>query len=169
MHDRFYPDDKEHGYTLAELLVVIAVLLAITLIVIPNVAGFNLQANENSAIASLRSIYQAELQYGQTYPALGFACSLPALGGKVGSGAPTPQGAQLLPSDLASGGKSGYRFYVTNCMHGDASDKNRVTGFEIVATPRILGKTGHRGFCESTDGLPKADPTGGTACTESLQ
>ncbi len=159
----------ESGFTLMELLIVISIMLILMLIAIPNFSGMKMQANENSAIASVRAIYQAEIQYEANYPANGFACTLPALGGSGSSGAPSPTQAQVLQADLASGQKSGYTFNITNCSKVTVNNQDQYTSFEITAVPQVVGKTGHRGFCEDMQGTPKADPAGGTSCTVSLQ
>ena len=158
----------ESGFTLSELLIAIAIVLLITLIAIPNLPGTRMQANENAAIASLRSIYQAEVKYETTYPTRGFACSLPALGTAPAAGAPTPAGAQVLERALAGGEKSGYTFTVMSCGK-EAGRGDPFTNFQIAATPRSLGKTGHRGFCVDQQGEIRADPAGGSNCTQSLE
>ncbi len=152
-----------------ELLVVISVVLVITLIAIPNLPGRKIQANENSAIASLRAIYQAEVQYQTNYPAQGFACSLPALGGDLKSGAPSPTQAQVLQRDLTSGHKSGYTFAIVHCTKVKVGNGDQSTGFQGTAVPQTIGKTGHRGYCIDQQGEITADPTGGTNCTQNLQ
>ena len=160
---------SQDGFTLMELLIVISIMLILMLIAIPNFSGMKMQANQNSAIQSLHVIYQAEIQYESDYPDHGFSCSLPALGGKVGSGQPTPQQAQVLQGDLAAGQKSGYTFNVVNCTKVSINNQDQYTGFEITAVPQAVGKTGHRGFCIGQDGEVRTDPTGGSNCTQSLQ
>jgi type IV pilus assembly protein PilA len=159
----------EAGFTLMELLIVISIMLILMLIAIPNFAGMKMQANETSAIQSLRAIYQGEIQYQTNYPANGFACSLGALGGSPSAGAPTPQAAQTLQSDLAGGQKSGYTFSIVNCTKVTVNNQDMYTGYEATAVPQAVGKTGHRGFCIDQQGEVKADPAGGTNCTQSLQ
>jgi type IV pilus assembly protein PilA len=160
---------REAGFTLMELLIVISIMLILMLIAIPNFAGMKMQANETSAIQSLRAIYQAQIQYQTTYPANGFACGLTTLGGDAKSGQPSPQSAQLLQGDLASGQKSGYTFTVVNCTKVTVNNQDMYTGYEATAVPQAVGKTGHRGFCIDQQGEVKADPTGGTNCTQPLQ
>jgi type IV pilus assembly protein PilA len=98
-----------------ELLIVMAIIAILMLIAIPTVGSLKKKANDLSAIQSIRAIQQAEMQYESTYPANGFACTLPALGGDPNSGAPSPTGAQILQGDLTSGFKSGYIFTIGNC------------------------------------------------------
>jgi type IV pilus assembly protein PilA len=153
-----------------ELLILIAAVLVLTLIAIPNFSGMKIETNENAAIASLRSIYDAEVRYQAAYPAHGFACSLSVLGGKPGSASPSPQLAQLLANDLSSGRKSGYRFAVTSCIPSERKYQlPEFTGFQVTAVPQSLGRTGHRGFCIDQQGETKADPAGGVNCSQSVE
>lgn len=159
----------ERGFTLAEVLIAIAIVLLLTLITIPNLPGTRMQANENSAIASLRAIHEAEVKYESTYPTQGFACSLTQMGGRPGHGAPSPAEAQVLPTDLAHGEKSGYRFAITHCVTTATGGSEQPTDFVATAVPQTLGKTGHRGFCIDRQGELRADPTGGSNCTQSIE
>jgi type IV pilus assembly protein PilA len=159
-----------NGFTLMELLIVIAIILILMLMAIPTIGVMKKHANETSAINSLRAITQAEIQYDSSYPANGYSCTLAALGGDPGSGAPTPAAAQLLQSDLASGYKSGYIFNITNCTKVTINNTDRITGYTITAVPQAVNKTGDRGFCtDQFGGSAKYDPAGGTNCTQLLQ
>jgi len=158
-----------NGFTLMELLIVIAIILILMLMAIPTIGGIKKQANETSAINSVQVIEKAQMQYESTYPANGYACSLTALGGDPKSGAPTPAAAQLMQSDLASGIKSGYIFAISNCTKVNLNGTDRITGYQITAVPQTVGKTGNRGFCSDEFGTIKSDPAGGTNCTQPLQ
>lgn len=159
-----------NGFTLMELLIVIAIILILMLMAIPTIGVMKRNANETSAINSVQAIIKAEIQYESSFPANGYACSLQALGGDTGSTPPTPQSAQLIQSDLASGYKSGYIFNITNCTKVTVNNTDRITGFTVTAVPQAVGKTGNRGFCsDENGGAPKYDPTGGTNCTQLLQ
>lgn len=164
-----HPSAQEAGFTLMELLIVISIIIILTLIAIPNMLNLKANANETSALQSLRAVQEAETQYSATFPQDGYACSLAALGGESKSGPPTPQAAQLLPDDLASGEKSGYTFKITNCTKTTVNNHDMYTGYEVTAVPQDVGKTGHRGFCLDMAGNIKADPKGGTNCTVPLQ
>jgi type IV pilus assembly protein PilA len=157
------------GFTLMELLIVMSIILILMLIAIPNFSSMKSQANETSAIQSLRAIYQAQIQYQTTYPANGFACSLATLGGTGSSSAPSPQSAQVLQGDLATGNKSGYTFAIVNCTKVTVNNQDMYTSYEATAVPQAIGKTGHRGFCIDQAGEIKADAAGGTNCTLPLQ
>jgi type IV pilus assembly protein PilA len=147
----------------------LCILLLLALLTIPTMGHMKNQANETAAIQSMRTIQQAELMYSETYPSRGFACSLRALGGEPSAGPPSADAAQVLPSDLASGIKSGYIFTIGNCTRVSLSGTERVTGYTIIAIPKNPGKTGNRGFCGDESGVIKYDPTGGTQCVQPLE
>ena len=160
---------EPNGFTLMELLIVIAIILILMLMAIPTFGTLKKRANETSAINSVQAITKAEIEYESTYPANGYACSLTALGGDPSAGPPTPAAAQILNGDLISGFKSGYVFKIGNCTKISASGTDRVTGYMITAVPETVGKTGDRGFCSDQFGTIKYDPKGGTDCTQNMQ
>ena len=130
-----------------ELLIVMSIMIILMLIAIPNFISMKAQADETSAIQSLRAIYQAQIQYQTNFPANGFACALTALGGNASSGPPSPQAAQVLQGDLATGQKSGYTFNIVNCTKVTVNNQDMYTSYEATAVPQSIGKSGHRGFC----------------------
>src|SRR5215468_5239441 len=90
------------GFSLIELLIVVAVILIIAAIAIPNLLQAKMSANESAAAASIHAINTAEIAYSTANPLIGFSADLPALG-------PAP-GAGYIDSSLAAGKKSGYSF-----------------------------------------------------------
>ena len=158
-----------NGFTLMELLIVIAIILILMLMAIPTIGSLKKKANETSAINSVQTINKAEIQYQSTFPANGYACSLQALGGDPAAGAPSATSAQILQPDLASGDKSGYIFNVTNCTKVTINGQDRYTGYTVTAVPETVGKTGDRGFCSDQFGTLKQDPAGGTNCSQPMQ
>jgi type IV pilus assembly protein PilA len=160
---------NEEGFTLIELLIVMSVMLILMTLAVPQLLKLKKQANQTSAIQSVRTIGQAELQYNSAYPANGFSCSLATLGGDPKSGAPTPQAAQLITPDLATGHKSGYSFAITNCSKVTVNNQDMYTSYEITAVPDAVGKTGDNGFCADENNSIRQDPTGGTNCTQPIQ
>ena len=98
--------NRQRGFTLMELLIVMSIMIILMLIAIPNFISMKASADETSAVQSLRAIYQAQIQYQTNFPANGFACSLSQLGGNASAGPPSPQAAQVLQGDLAAGQKS---------------------------------------------------------------
>ena len=159
----------EQGFTLIELLIVMSVMLILMTLAIPQMLKLTKQAHETSALQSVRTLNQAELQYSSAYPANGFACSLTALGGKTGSGAPSAQSAQLIPDDLATGSKAGYTFAITNCGKVSINNQDQYTSYQITAVPNSVGHSGDRGFCTDENGQLRYDPQGGTSCTQPIQ
>jgi type IV pilus assembly protein PilA len=136
---------------------------------VPQLLKLRKQAQETSAAQSVRTIANAELQYNSAYPARGFTCSITELGGDPKSGAPTPQAAQLITPDLASGQKAGYTFAITNCSKVTVNNQDMFTSFEVTAVPQAIGKTGDNGFCADENNTIRKDPAGGTNCTVPLQ
>lgn len=157
---------QPNGFTLMELLIVIAIILILMLMAIPTIGSLKKKANETSAINSVQVISKAQLQYESTYPANGYACSLAALGGDPTTGAPTAASAQILPNDLVTGFKSGYIFTVTCKDKVTVNSVDRYNSYAITAVPQTVGKTGDRGFCSDSFGIIKFDPAGATNCTQ---
>lgn len=166
--NRYRASRQDEGFTLIELLIVMSIIIIIATFAIPNITRIKRQGNETSAIQSIRAIVAAQLQYQQTYPANGYACSLAALGGDKGA-TPTPAAAGLLPSDLAGGNKAGYTFAIVNCNKVTINNQDQYTSYEITAVPQKVGNTGDRGFCSDDSQQVKYDPKGGTACTQPIQ
>jgi type IV pilus assembly protein PilA len=160
---------RQRGFTLMELLIVMSIMIILMLIAIPNFISMKAQADETSAIQSLRAIYQAQIQYQTDFPANGFACDLKSLGGSPSSGPPSATAAQVLQGDLATGQKSGYTFNVINCTKVTVNNQDMYTSYEATAVPQSVGKSGHRGFCIDQAGEIKADMAGGTNCTNPIQ
>ena len=159
---------RPNGFTLMELLIVMAIIAILMLIAIPTMGNMKRYANELSASQSIRAINMAESQYEATYPASGYACTLQALGGDPKSGPPSPTNAQVLQQDLASGIKSQYQFTIGNCTKINNNGTDRITGYTVTAVPLTVGSSGNRSFCSDQFGAIKYDPSGGTNCTQNL-
>src|SRR5580704_11613299 len=103
---------KQKGFSLIELLIVVAIILIIAAIAIPNLLRARIAANESSAVASIRTLNTAQISYNSAYPTIGFAAGLGALAGTTCT-PPTSASACLIDTQLASGTKSGYSFAMT--------------------------------------------------------
>jgi type IV pilus assembly protein PilA len=160
---------SEAGFTLMELLIVMSVILILITLAVPAMQKTIKRANETSAITSLRTLNQMEGQYNSLYPTHGFSCSMTALGGKPGSGTPTPEAAQLIPEDLATGNKAGYTFTISGCTKTTVNNQDQYNTYQITAVPNSVGHSGDRGFCTDENAEIHFDPKGGTNCTELLQ
>ena len=160
--------DRFNGFTLMELLIVMAIIAILMLIAIPTVGSLKKKANDLSAQKSIQTIISAENMYESNYPTNGYACALSSLGGDPKSGAPTNTAAQLIQPDLASGLKSGYIFAIGNCTKINNGGSDRITGYTITATPQTVGSTGDRAYCADQSGVVKFDPAGGSNCSQTL-
>jgi type IV pilus assembly protein PilA len=158
-----------NGFTLMELLIVMAVIAILTLMAIASISVYTKRANGLSAVNSLQKINQAEIMFSGSYPNLGFACSLTALGGDPHSGPPTATSSQLLPDDLSSGLKQGYMFTITCGDEVTSGSTTRHNSYTVLAKPQSVGKTGDRSYCTDETGQTKFDPAGGNECTQILQ
>lgn len=132
------------------VIAMIPFILIIAAIAIPNLLRARIAANEASAVASLRTLNTAELSYQSQYPKVGFACSIPALGGH-GPSAPSADHAQLIDDRLASLRKNGYDFEIRKCIY-DAVEGNK---YQVVAYPAVRNQTGVRIFCSDESGVIK--------------
>ncbi len=145
----------QEGFSLIELLIVVAIILIIAAIAIPNLLRSRMSANEASAVGSLRTLNTAEITYNTTYPTVGFACTLGQMGG---TGTPSSTAAGLIDANLASGTKSGYSFALSGCSGTPA-----VT-YSSTAQPTVPGTTGQRYFCSDSSGVIKYDATSTANC-----
>ena len=142
------------GFSLIELLIVVAIILIIAAIAIPNLLASRMAANEASAVGSLRSIKTAEYSYFSAYPTVGYSPDITSLGGTGTPCAATPSAACLLDSALVAavpGGpaKSGYVFLATGVSSGSSLNNAFVAG----ASPATAHETGSRAFCSTDDGV----------------
>ncbi len=124
------------GFSLIELLIVVAIILIIAAIAIPDLMRSKIAANQASAVQSLRALNSANVTYSSTYNN-GYTCSLGYLIAPT-SGNATSTAAGLVDSVLAGGAKSGYSFtYSTPTACG-----TRVDVYSITANPQTPGTTG---------------------------
>ncbi len=144
---------RSRGFTLIELMIVVAIILIIAAIAIPGYLDSKMSANEASAIGSLRAINVAEVSYQTAYPAKGYAVSLAALGG-ADPCVPSGETACLIDPDLSTGIKAGYTFAATGSTPMNQANLAYVAG----AAPISFKHTGIRRFCSTERGLIRRDP-----------
>ena len=147
---------NQKGFSLIELLIVVAIILIIAAIAIPNLLRSRMAANEASAVGSLRTINTACVTYSTTYPSTGYPGALTNL---APSTAATSTSADLIDSVLSAGTKSGYTFAFTG---GTGTPS---TGYTVQANPVSRGTSGQRGFYTDQSGVIRANST--TSATSS--
>jgi type IV pilus assembly protein PilA len=142
---------NQSGFSLVELLVVIAIILIILFFAVPQYNKARMNAQETGAIAGLKTVYQAEIQYQSQFG--DFATSLAQLGPPGAAGAAEgPQSAGLIAGGLAGGNSSGYIFNITQTP----------IGYSATAVPKAFNSTGRRTFYSDQTGVIRqnwgADP-----------
>jgi len=154
---------KIKGFSLIELLIVVAIIMIIAAIAIPNLLRARMAANESSAVASIRTITTGEVTYQTAYPTVGYAPALANLGGALGAAcAPTSTHACLIDAVLSNNGnptgsgKSGYSFTTAaGTVVGGV-----YSGYGVQEIPLSINQTGIRAFCAEEDAVVRVDPAG---------
>ena len=149
---------KQKGFSLIELLIVVAIILIIAAIAIPNLIKSRMAANEASAVGTLRTINTAQVTYASTYPTQGFSSSL---GDLATNGNATSSAAGLLDSTLATTNptKSGFNFTYT------PGAGTPVASYATTAVPISTGTTGQRAFGSDQSGVIRYNTTGSAPLT----
>jgi len=140
---------RQTGFSLIELLIVVAIILVIAAIAIPSFLSSRMAANEASAVESLRTIQTSLTAYAITYSVVGYAAQLSDLGdGGASPCVPSVIQACMIDGTLASGIKSGY--VITYVQDASSTPS---TGYIINSDPINRGSTGRRSFFTDTPGV----------------
>jgi type IV pilus assembly protein PilA len=156
------------GFSLIELLIVVAIILIIAAIAIPNLLRARMAANQASGLSNLRTITSASITYSSTYSD-GYPPNLPTLGGV---GAANCNGAELLDETLTVPPfqKSGYQldYQPQGAPVPNPPAACAAPGFDSYLTtsvPVMIGQTGQTSYCSREPGVIHFDPTGTKAAT----
>jgi len=142
------------GFSLIELLIVVAVILIIAAIAIPNLLQAKMSANESAAAANIHAINTANIAYSTANPLIGMAATLTDLG--------PPPGGGYIDSSLASGTKSGY-------VYTYVPDSNTPsTSYTLNVDPLNRGVTGRRSFFSSELNVTHYNGTGPASANDNI-
>jgi len=131
---------RTHGFTIIEVLIVIATIALMLAAAIPTITSAYTNTSETVVIREVQTIHQAQVQYLSQFGE--YASTLAQLGPPA-SGVAGPQAAKLIPATLASGEKNGYLFTITKTP----------AGYAVHANPKVFGKSGRRTFYKEEDGI----------------
>lgn len=155
-----YMRKNSKGFSLIELLIVVAIILIIAAIAIPNLLRSRIAANQASAVGSLRTLNTANITYASTYNT-GYSSALSYLGPAAGGGLPTVLGAGLVDSILGGTGsqvssKSGYNFTYSP---GPTDNSGRINKYNFTANPGSPGTTGTNYYFTDESGVIRQNST----------
>jgi type IV pilus assembly protein PilA len=152
----------QNGFSLIELLIVVAIILIIAAIAIPNLLRARMQANEASAAASIHAVNTAELSYFTSFPSIGYSAILGDLGDGGGGTCPaTATAACYIDSALASGTKSGYLFTYT--VDNSTTPSQHYT---LHVDPVTRGVSGQRSFYSSEGNVTRYSTTAAASSSD---
>ncbi len=146
---------KQKGFSLIELLIVVAIILIIAAIAIPNLLRSKMSANDSAAAASIRTINTSEVTFSTNFPTLGYANTLALLGPSTKCDG---TGACLIDNVLSAGKKSGYAYFMTS-----TSTTTPIGDYTVSAGPITWNSTGSANFCSNADAVIRSTKTLGTA------
>jgi type IV pilus assembly protein PilA len=157
------------GFSLIELLIVVAIILIIAAIAIPNMLRSRMAANQATAVANVRTVTSASVSYSVTY-SNGYPPLLSALGGVEGT--PATCNASILIDPILSTApyqKTGYQFNLQGNQGNVAAPPPGCTpgfvGYLVTAAPMTVGLTGNVSYCSDESGVLHYDTTGATPAT----
>jgi len=152
---------RTKGFSLIELLIVVAIILIIAAIAVPSFLRSRMAANESAAVASIRTLNTAQISYSSAYPTVGYAGALGDLAG-TSCAPPSSSGACLIDTALAGGVKNGYSFTLTNVTGTPNSTYN------VIGAPVLPNYSGVHYFCSYADSVIRASMTTIATCDNAI-
>jgi type IV pilus assembly protein PilA len=144
--------EKQEGFSVIEILIIVAIILIIAAIAIPNLLRSKMASNEASAVDSLRMLNSTSTDYFKEYG--GYPVSISVLG-PVAIGATASSGlADMIDEVLATGLKSGYSF---TWSAGTSDANGNVLDYSITARPSTPGISGQRYFYTDQSGVIRSE------------
>jgi type IV pilus assembly protein PilA len=159
--DRGHTMQRTKGFSLIELLIVVAIILVIAAIAVPSFLHSRMLAHESSAAGTIRTLNTAQISYNSAYPTVGFATTLGALSG-TSCVPPSSTGACLIDTTLASGLKNGYTFAISNT--GSAPNST----YTFIASPVLSNYSGTHYFCSFNDAVVRVSTASISTCDTSI-
>jgi type IV pilus assembly protein PilA len=155
----------QKGFSLIELLIVVAIILIIAAIAVPNLLRSRMSAAQASAVGSVHTIGTAAIEYSSTY-GNGFPPSLAAIGNN-GTTSISCTNAELIDSVLTTGLKQGYTFrlvpgtvQMTSASSSCSAAYGYSDGYMITGVPVTVGTTGQTSYCADASGVTRFNPAG---------
>ncbi len=142
----------ELGFSVIELIVVVAVILTIAAIALPRMLQARIKAKEAAAISTMKAVQNAQTLYSSTFPETGYASKLSYLAGNGSCQTITPENACMIDSSLASGIKGDYQFD----MQGDSIVPDQ--SYTLTATPQGGANTSQCQLSMNESGIIVGNP-----------
>jgi len=146
---------KQKGFSLIELLIVVAIILIIAAIAIPNLLRSRMSANESAGAQTIRTLITDAITYSTSYPTVGYPAAITQLGAAANPCVPTSAGACLADTVLACASAACTRDAYTYTLTGVGGTPN--TDFVAFGTP-AGPNAANKDYCSSGDGVVRFQP-----------